>query len=594
MALAAAATSQAQDLHGDVTVTADYLPTLRSHSRISPLPSAPRLSLPESSLNMASQGVPTLLQPSLTPMTAAGWNATKRFSRYPGYLELEGGSYADFNASAGYRFIDSEKLTVGAWLQHLSSTGFKPESNLPDVKACAEKRFDETLGLYGLYKINGLGTADFDLIYHLGYFNYYSEMYPDIDGSPKPPTQTLNDLTARVGLRSDKKYEGFSWHAELSDRFFGYRRFYSLLSPFSPAKENNLQLSGAAAYAFNPNAAVDLALTANYVGYSSAGVSDEPLAETYNPDLSGYGRVALTPAFNYSDGAFSARLGVRFDFTSPLAKQSQALVLSQKSFGRVHAAPDVILGYSKGKMALNLAVGGGVELRSLASGAELFYYQSPQLPTTMPLYSPLNASLTLNLGSFYGFSANVGLAYKITDNTTPDLLYPSLITGAFYPVENFYTLNVKGYSLRAGVSYRYVDIASFSADMSYQPQNGDKGFFNGADRPRWIIGIDAEVNPWSTLRINAGYQYRGVRNAWYYGNLPGITNPGIAGDIPEFFSSAVRLNDVTDLSLGASYTFMERYTVRLNASNLLGTNSLIAPGVSSEGVRILGGFAVLF
>lgn len=601
IALTAAATAQAQDLHGDVTVTGDYLPTLRSHSRISPLPSAPRLSLPELSLNVASTGVPTLLDPTLAPMQASEWNAFKQFSRHRGYLELAGGSYLDFSGSAGYRFIDTEKATVGAWLQHLSTTGFKPDSNVEDTKAHARKRFDESLGVYGIFNIDNLGQADFDLTYHLGYFNYYSSIFPDTDGAPEPPTQTLNDLSARIGLRSLQKEEGFTWAADLSDRYFGYRRFYCsnyYKDVFTPARENSVKLNGFVAYGFNPSTKVDLALTAGYVGYTKPKNVPEVLYmgdQLYDPELSGYGHLALTPAFNYSDGNFTARLGARFDVTSTVGKKNQSIVSSLKDFGNFHVAPDVKLSWRKGRFSASLAATGGLELRTLAAGSELYYYQSPQLLTTLPMYSPLNAALTLNAGSFSGFSASVGVAYKITDNTTPDLIFPLELYGSAVPFAlNYYTLNVKGYSLQAALSYAYGDIVNVKADMSYQPQSGTKGYYNGADRPRWIVNVNADVNPWSTLHLNASYQYRGVRNLWaHYQFDYHMVNCPYDG-IPEYMTSAVRLNDVTDLSLGASYTFADRYTVRLNASNILGNNWLLAPGVPSEGLRIMGGVAVVF
>lgn len=599
VAAALAATSaSAQDLHGDVTVSADYLPTLRSHSRVSPLPGAPKLSLPEMSLNVAYESVPTLLQPSLAPMSATGWNATKNFSRYRGYLELAGGSYADFAVDAGYRFLDTETATLGAWIQHLSSTGFKPDSKRGDAKAHTAKRFDETLGLYGMFGINEIGKLDFDLCYHLGYFNYYSTEYVDAEYYYlTPPTQTLNDLHARVGLRSTEKETGITWNATLSDRFFGYRRFYhsTLISRynFKPAKENNLQLSGRVGYGFNPTTGVDLGLTANVVTYSNE--TDNTSDISVIPDVSGYRRLLLNPAFNYSDDNFTARAGVRFDITSTLGRPDQSLVLSDKNFGHFHVAPDLTLSYRKGKFAAELKATGGTELRTLASGAELYYYQSPQILTTIPMFSPLNVSLLLNAGSFYGMSAHIGLAYKITNNTTPDLLYTSIFNDRNCPIqETLYTLDVKGASLLAGVSYAYGNIVSLKADMSYQPQNGTKGYYNGADRPRWIVDVNADVNPWNTLHIYAGYHYRGVRNIWYRVLItnPIDPEPSILTSVP--FCQKIRLGDVTDLSLGASYTFLDRYTVRLDTYNLLGTRNPITQNMPAEGRRIMGGISILF
>lgn len=585
--------AMAQELHGDVTVQGDYLPTLRSHSRISPLPAAPRLSLPEAGLQVASAGVPTHISPVLAPMQAAGWNASKDFSRYRGYLMLGGGSHLDFTGSAGYRFLDTEKSVAGAWLQHTSSTGFRPSSASGEGKAAAARSFDETLGVYGSHTFDGVGTAGLDMKYHVGYFNYYADNVME-----SPRTQTLNDFTARVWFRSPGRDEGFSWDAVLSDRYFGYRRYYGIMSTESaiepgtmalylkPSRENHLRLEGNAAYGFGSGMKGCLGLEADYAGYSKALPLGADVAESEDRKISGYGRVSLTPAFRYADGNFTANAGARFDFTGDMGKEGETMLVSHKDFGHFHVAPDVRLSYRKGKTAVALSATGGVELRTLAAVAELTPYQMPQLPTTLPWFSPLNAALTLDLGSFSGFSARVGMAYKITDNTLPDLLYPALLNGNHAVVGEgaYMPLDVKGWSLQAGIGYSDGKSVKGDVSMSYQPQSGSSGYFNGADRPRWIIDASASVNPWNTLNITLGYEYRGVRSVWF---TEPVANVGET-------TRSLRLNDLTNLSLGADYTFSGRYSVWLKADNILDNHTLITAGMPSQGFGIMGGIGILF
>lgn len=593
----------AQDLHGSVTVQGQYQPVLRSHTRISPQPTVPSLSLPESQLSVATEGVPTQLQPLFAPQQAYAWNASKEFSRYPGYLVLGGGSYLDFTGSAGYRFIDNGKATLGAWLQHSSTSGYKPETVLTGESkdACASKRFDERIGLYGSYLTPTLGTVGFDLAYHLGYFNYYSTRYLKDDAQPEPPTQTLNDFIGRVWWQSPQREEGLDWSVELSDRYFRYRRYYAvellipdatqyLVTPFATSKENNLELKGNLGYGIGGGMRFDLGVTGNYIHYSDCDLSGVEVNIDSAP--SSYGRFALTPAFNYSSDAVTARLGVRLDFTGDTGNAGEALVLSDKRFGHTHFAPDVTLSYRKGKLGVQFDATGGVELRTLASTSELFYYQSPQLLTTVPIYSPLNAKLAFNFGSFGGFSMRAGVAYKVTDNTTPDFMFAAALADASALPSTYYTMNVKGFSLQAGASYKYGETVKLSADLSYQPQDGDKGYFNGYDRPRWILDAAAEVNPWSSLRFKLAYQYRGVRNLWYRNAVELMPGTPLSETI--YANMSQRLDDLTNLSLGAEYTFSKRYTLWLNADNLLNRNTLLVPGMPTQGLAVTGGFSILF
>lgn len=591
VALSCLCNAEAQELRGDVTVQGDYLPTLRSHTRISPLPNAPRLSLPDAALQISSTGVPTHLDPMLAPMQASGWKSVKDFSRYRGYFVLGGGSYLNFSSSAGYRFIDNEKTTLGAWLQHTSSSGYKPDSNVADVKSVSAKRFDEQLGVYGSHNFGNAGTAGFDLCYHLGYFNYYSTRYVDDGEGTVPPTQTLNDFKAQLWYESLRKDEGFSWNAALSNRYFGYRRAYFVSDRIRPSKENNLQLDAAANYAFGSGMGINLGLMGNYLHYTEPAYLNEESTslESIVPD--NYARLALTPAFNYFSGSFNAHLGARFDFTSNMDHAETEFVRLFDDFANVHVAPDVQLGYRRGKLAAQLSLTGGVELRTLAAGSELFYAQMPQLSTTLPWFSPVNARIGFDFGSFGGLTARVGAAYKITHNILPELLYPICIgnPGGVARGGDFTTLDVKGWSLQAGLGFKYGDVLDVNADLSYQPQSGDSGFFNGADRPRWIIDAKANINPWSTLNINFGYEYRGVRNIWYR-FLPATAASPV---IPEIISN-VRLNDLTDLSIGADYTFMHRYTIWLKTENLLDNHTMLTMDMPSQGFSIMGGIGIVF
>lgn len=589
LALATPAAAGAQELQGSVIVQGDYLPTLRTHTRISPQPSVPQLTLPQSGLSVASAGVPTQVEPLFSPMRASGWQSDKAFSRRRGYLVLGGGSYFNFIGSAGYRFIDSDKATLGAWLQHTSSSGFKPYDNLPYITDyVSAKLFDERLGIYGSYNFDHVGTADFDLRYRLGYFNYYT-----------PETQTLNDLSVRIGFASPRKDEGLTWDAAIADRYFGYRRFHHVSRPlgiplislwyydFRPSRENDLGLSGSVAYGFGSGMKAGVALDADYVSYSKTENIDDFGPQRVVGTPSAYGRVALTPAFRYADDKFGARLGARLDITTDVGKAGESMVTVDKEFGNLHVAPDVSLSYRNGKAAAELTATGGVELRTLAATSELTIYQLPQIATTLPWFSPLNARLGLTLGSFSGFSARAAVAYKITDNTLPDMIYPALLHGTCH-LGDYMPLDIKGWSLQAGVSYKYGEVVKIDADMSYQPQNGATGYFNGADRPRWIIDARASVNPWSTLNVGIGYEYRGVRNVWMRKSVEGMT------DMLTEVTHGLRLNDVANLSLGADYTFGGRYGVWLKADNLLGNNFDITAGMPSQGFSLMGGVSILF
>jgi hypothetical protein len=534
-------------------------------------------------------------------MQATGWKATKEFSRLRGYAEFGLGSYLNSTGSFGYRFIDTPKSTLGVWLQHNSSTAFHPSAvnnnDATTAESAARKYFDENIGLYGSTQIEPLGLVGFDLTYHLGYYNYYTNL-PYTIGTRNlltdPYTQTLNDVNAQIWLAStDENKEGLSYQAAIADRYFGYRRFYTPTGlNLKPAAENNFQISGNVAYRWQQAYKAGLDLKANIVGYSTPqATASQDATSPWLRSLSTYEQVSLTPNFTYTASLFSARIGARVDLTFGAGKEEENLIATSGNYSTAHIAPDVALGVRQGKFAATLTATGGSELHTLAANSQLDNYQATILSTTTPTFTPLNGRLSIELGSFAGLKAHVAAAYKVTHNITPGLTYPLYLSQyALYPSDQLCTMNVKGVSLQAGASYTYTDLLHAEAQVSYQPQNGTTGYFNGYDRPRWLLDATTTLNPISELAITLAYQYRGVRNIYF--------QHATDSELPSHHNfenvSALRLPDVTNLSLEAAYTFSKRYTISLKADNLLSTAQYLNPVMPGEGLNIMGKIAVLF
>lgn len=577
--IALPASLPAQGLSGSVSAETDYLPTLRNHTRLSALPSLPDLSLPYAELNIASKGVPTKVIPQFAPLAASPWNADKEFSSLPGYFQLGGGSYLNFSGSAGYRFVNNASSTLGVWLQHSSTSAFEPGPVNSEGESLKRTRMDESAGLYLSHRFEGIGTLSADIAYHFAHFNYYHENTVAEEDFPK---QNLNDLRVRVGFRpSVDPRSGWTGYAELSDRFFGYNNAWN--PSIRPAHENDLQLSGFGAYRPDESTSIGVKLLANLVGYGYSGDIDTRQLS----DGQTYGRIALTPYYSFSSPGFSAHIGARFDLT-PGIDESEGLwnVSSPEDFSAFHVAPDIRLSASADKIAATLSATGGTELRTMAADFRLDYYRLPIVVSARPLFSPLNARLGVELGDFSGLSASLALAYKITDN-----MLAGLMAQPAGDLQRFYKL--KGYSLEGSLAYVWADKLNLRGKVAYQPQHGDKGFFNGYDRPRWVLDASADINPWDSLRIGLGYEYRGVRSIWMHSAVSKALPDGEIVPLEGVFDQ-YRLPDLTNLYLSASYTFSGKYSLWLRADNLLGTKNYYGPSMPGEGTAVIGGFSVLF
>ncbi len=614
------ALSAAAQFDQSISVEGKYVPEVIRLDRINAFPRQEKFSLETTPLSYDSKSTTASFAPALYTMPALGWKDTRKVADNRGYLELGAGSWLNSTLSAGYRFIQSDKTVLGVRLQHNSTSLWKP--NLSEATADNRQwRYDEALGIYGSHLFDGKGRLDAAIDYHIGNFNYYGfnpswlpATLPSSD-MPKAPTQTLNDIAARVGWQSPTGADNISWHISLGNRYFGYRSMYDIpdsrintpmaygLEALKSTREDHLFLKGGVLFPTSTKSSIGIDLDANlltYSGYNDAENQTYPLFTPSKPDS--YGLITLTPYYRFAIDRLNFRLGVDVDIAAKAGKEDNRYDL-------FHFAPDVAVDFDGGPARLYLHLGGGSRLHTLANGAELDYYQQPFILNTAPVYTPLDGEFGASFGPFSGFSAGMGFAFKIMRGAYTGGWYQMLLNYGRYaygsdvpaglmqnvgasPMNYSFledaTYNMHGYSLRANLDYDMGAMFKISAQGSYQPQNGEKGYFNGLDRPRWVAGIKASTNPWKPLKLTLAYTYRGVRNAYIYGQFHNDKG------FNESVLTSYRLPDVTSLDFGASYSITDNFSLWLQADNLLNRKIEMLPGLLSQGITLAGGLSVVF
>ncbi|MDE7466157.1 MAG: TonB-dependent receptor [Muribaculaceae bacterium] len=593
-----------------INVEGKYTPQIIRLDRINTFPRQERFPLETAPLPYDAAGLVTPFSPTLSSMPATGWRASRTPFASRGYVDLEAGSWLDASLSAGYRFLDMDATKAGIRLQHNSTSLWKPWGVLydPDFKRF---RYDEALGAWITHSVDGKGTLDASLDYHLGYFNYYGS-----EGVKGIPTQTLNDVSARVGWTSLSKPDDISWNASAAVRYYGMRRFTAvswntplpsndpLVDLYTGTRETHVALNGGVLFPTAEKSGVGIDLSANVLAYGGGRYlggdipsGDYPAGDTdYEGEdietLSTMGLVSLTPYYRLSTGNLNLRLGAVVDITANAGPKNDR-------YGAFHLAPDVRLDYNAGPVGLYVKAGGGTRLHTLASTAMLDYYASPLLTNTSPTHTPLDAALGVSFGPFSGFSAGLDIAFRWTRgeylegwymagmrkmwmaSADPDLY---LLGGIVQESR----LNTHGYSVGLRLGYDAGKIFSIKGNVSYQPQKDEKSYFNGLDRPRWVGHVEAETNPWNTLRLGLAYDYRGVRNILGTAYVDG----GAGYGLPVLISH--HLPDVTNLSFNASYAFNSRFSVRVGADNLLNRKIDWLPAQPLPGVTFTAGLSYIF
>ncbi|MCM1319352.1 MAG: hypothetical protein NC217_03100 [Muribaculaceae bacterium] len=618
--LMAPALMEAQELSGSLSATGDYKAEIRPHNRLSGLPQRLTTIVPEGALPLAFDGVAIYNEPSLVSQTAGVAGPTLPQS-YRGYLGLQAGSYLSNSLNAGYRFVDTDKTTFGAWLQHSCTTPlYRAETSAISQDGYKSKIYKETIGLYGSHIFDGVGRLDAAVAYRLGYFNYYtSALWHTDTNQPLPaPSQTLNDFKMSALWHGNTFDNGLFINGEFSYRYFGYRRFYSPMMYLSlkPTRENDLKVGVTLGYDLNEANTLSLTARSQSLFYCNPHtVSDVVPNLPYQAFFPGYqelrscGIVSLKPRYTLSTGDLSLRLGatvdLSWDIVGPYQRNQPYYPGIPQDFSTVHIAPDVALDYASGKTNLYLKVGGGVTPNTLASRSEYFMYQSPALLNTMPQYSPIDATVGVKFGSFSGLTAGIHASYAIADNTPTMGWYPDFLADKTlmpnYEYNVLDILSLKGYSLGADLEYKLASLLEISGAVTYQHQNGKDGYFNGIDRPRWTINAGADVTPITGLTFGVSYEYRGVRNLYLGDNVLPLHAPSPAhnfSDGTEYTHNygyvVRRLKDVYNLGAHASYTFLDRYTLSMSVDNILNCEDDINFLIPTPGMTVMGGFQVLF
>lgn len=594
----------------DITVEGKYVPEYIAHDRIGLFPKPLKLETQKSELSYYMKGVNANFEPSLVPLQATGWNTNRTYSRSRGYLDLGLASWLTSTLSAGYRIIDTDQTVFGIRLQHNSTSLWKPEISeaMRDVK---RSRYDEMIGLYASHDFNGAGRLDAALDYHLGYFNYYGADMPRLSSGAqggasfdlKAPTQTLNDIAARVQWNSRAGRDVFSWFAGAAVRYFGYRSVYGLdgfnLNSGYPSaqgsRETNTALQAGFVFPTSEKSAVGLDFEGDLVTYAKRNDSAGSLYDVENPD--NYGILYFTPYYRFNRSGIDIKLGARVDLSFNAGPKNDR-------YSTFHIAPDVKLDYNAGPVALYLYAQGGSKLNTLASRYENDYYQDPLLLSTIPVYSPVDATFGVTFGPFSGFHAGLSVAYRISrgqysggwymatlsgnnifDSGLPERLDGRLLNYDLSPEVRY---DLSGFSFGASLGYDAGRYFKIDASGHYQRQHGETGYFNGYDRPEWTADVVAESNPWNTLKLKLGYSLRAMRM---------MAAPASWADstpLNGLFYVDYRLPNQSMLNFGASYGITQNFDVWIQADNLLNRKSFYLPMAPEPGITLTAGIGLRF
>lgn len=584
-----------KNLNKEITLEKDIEPLQKKAVKKNQLPKVKTLvsTQPKTNLGYSDLMAPIEVPTDIPTLLPYGYRTAHNFSDKRGYLDVGGGSQANFRLDFGYRILDQEREKLGVWLNHNSTWDGRNSSKLiTDKQNRAKQKYnDNTLGV-DYSRAIGNGTLSMGFKGHIDNYNYYggwktsgeavenspaysSDMYstlkPYCDWEKEK--QTFYDFTVNAGWNSNIKVNGNPLNYNVS-ALYGHAAYDKSFSDiFKKGVHDNwgiLTLSGN--YGFSELLQAGLTIKGEYLtrgtkarDYQVDDLKDDAGLITVSPTLTVNGdmyklQLGLNGHFSFSDGpTFRISPNVRFNL---------ALVDGFTVFA--NALGGKYLGYRVPTHFAN------------------HRYDSPLLMYGS-IFMPIDAEAGVKVGPFQGLSAKVSLGYAIVKDQPgicyrTDYVTHALVAGM---MSTYHVLDGRGYYINAELNYKYRSLLEAKAAVKYAPHDNElfvtdehyNGYKLGVDRASTVANIDLKVTPWKPLSVNLGLDYRGGRMALF------------ALDDKYKFED---MDDVIDLHAGVSYRVTSRFTLWTQAHNLLNRRYDILYGMGAQRIGIMAGLSLTF
>lgn len=586
-------------LNKEITLEKDIAPLEKKAVKKNELPKVkkPTTTGTKTQLNYSDLTSPIEVPTTIPTLLPYGYRTAHNFSDKRGYLDVGGGTQANFKVSFGYRFIDEEREKLGVWLNHNSTWNGKNSSKAITLESNRNKQKfnDNTLGI-DYSKGIGNGTLTLGGQAHVDIYNLYGGW---------------NSLTLDSAPNSgDDNYTltrpPYDWNSE-KQTFFDFNLNAGWASKFmvrdTPLKYNVGLQYGHAAYDKSFNDLYNHGAHDNWGIVNLGGSYDLSELNTLGLNIKGeylrrgsnaktgsmsdkfdeVGLITLTPTYTIRGDMFKLQLGLNAH-------------ISFSDGAAFRLSPNV---------RANLALVDGFSLFANALGGKLLGYRVPthyanhryDMPLLMygSIYTPIDAEAGFKVGPFQGLSAKVSLGYAIVK------CQPGICYWMTYPeqavemgmMSTYKVMDGRGYYLNAEVNYKYRSLIEASASIKYAPHDNEmfesdshyNGYKLGVDRASTVSNIDIKVNPWRPLTVNAGLEYRGGRMALF--------NTYNAA-LDDFAYEFVKMDDVINLHAGANYRLNSSVNLWLQAHNLLNRRYDILYGMGAQRIGVMVGAGFTF
>jgi len=565
----------AQDVDRNVTVEREYKPLIQDAGKITSVPTVTEANVQKSVPSYNDINLPLEVGQSIQTLSAAELELEKRKNPNQGFVRIGAGNYLNNMLEFALPVINRGDMRLDLKANHLATFGDKTHST-SNTSLIFNNYYGKMEMLAGI-------NAGYE------YFDYYGKNF-DADGketdinlfTTSPTALYTEQNLVRISRNAQSVTLDNLMKAADNDRLW---RFNTYLGAKSAPAKTGLRYEAIVNYnkfSSHNGLTEDIIHTKagfnNVNGKNRMGVDFELQNMFYKSNLTSfvinvwdaYSVFSMNPYYSFEREKWNVRLGVKTSFSFVHGRPFNP---SPDIFAEWKAVPSWLAFYG--------GVGGDYKVNTLdiAMSENRFLFSDLRIQDT---YTPVNAYFGIKIKPAYNLLLDTYISYQYIDNQYFFINKDYNTATASTPAES--TI----YTNKFNAIYSNASLTKIGLRANYNIRNSLnvqlKGVYNGWktfdipeawQKPKFEADLTGEVRISRNMHVNGSLFFNGERQA-------------------KLGAMSMTMKPVTDVNLGASYTYLNWFTMFAKVNNLLNANYDEFYGYEVQGMNVMVGAAFSF